>query len=709
MSKSYPRGSIRVSKSGRDRSYYEHDDRGSGPSYDWGDGNQGDRRRGRGGRGQGGDRRRRRGGSSRGQGWDRWQRGSRKGPRCRPSRTSYSGPGPRSRLYDDDTSMAGNDSERPRVRERYNPYERKSQRSSRGNEPGGSKRRSYPNRSFHRNNNNADNRDDAMGDEPLSTWFKVTIPFGAKESQKWLLQSIRNLCTVPFVPHNLHQEQNATVFYVSDSDASNALRDVSKRITTSKGHKIILIVKPSGPPKGVSGIGQPLSDEDKQVLLEVMSKRYDPSSKLLNLSDLYNDSDLLAKNLKIALNKSSSMHAVIDIIDQNIPEMIGLDLSNNRLYSLYSCKQLREKAPNIQSLNLSKNSLKHIDELKVMKGLPLQELILDQNPLCDLFSNQQQYVSAVREIFAEVVKLDGHDLPPPIGFDLKTSTALPQVGPSFFPGEEVKANILQFVERYYAEYDSPDRSKLINVYHEQAKFSLSVPFTTGGAGSWYRQLGHHFSHSRNMKKNLDQNQKNKTVKLLKQGQLAVAAFVNELPSTQHDLNSFVIDVSLVLPGLVHFTVNGVLREQERTKTVIAFSRTFTVCPGPNGLSVLNDQLSLRQPSEKQKKSSFSTPAPTPTHSPVSALPTATLSPAGPSALVVDAVTQQQMVQQFIKDSGMNAAYSQRCLEENSWDYGKAGEVFMALKVSFLQKFYFIAALVLPKYLQLTFIKPPPPC
>lgn len=47
--------------------------------------------------------------------------------------------------------------------------------------------------------------------------------------------------------------------------------------------------------------------------------------------------------------------------------------------------------------------------------------------------------------------------------------------------------------------------------------------------------------------------RNKTLKQIKQGRLAVAAFLSELPRTQHDLKSFVVDVSLVQVPL-SFTV-----------------------------------------------------------------------------------------------------------------------------------------------------------
>ena len=44
-----------------------------------------------------------------------------------------------------------------------------------------------------------------------------------------------------------------------------------------------------------------------------------------------------------------------------------------------------------------------------------------------------------------------------------------------------------------------------------------------------------------------------------------------------------------------------------------------------------------------------------------------------------AVTREEMVKNFMRDSRMNHKYSQECLEKNGWDYEKAAENFMELQ------------------------------
>lgn len=54
-----------------------------------------------------------------------------------------------------------------------------------------------------------------------------------------------------------------------------------------------------------------------------------------------------------------------------------------------------QKAPNLKILNLSGNGLKSERELDKVKGLKLEELWLEGNPLCDTFRDQSTYIRSV--------------------------------------------------------------------------------------------------------------------------------------------------------------------------------------------------------------------------------------------------------------------------------------------------------------------------
>lgn len=89
------------------------------------------------------------------------------------------------------------------------------------------------------------------------------------------------------------------------------------------------------------------------------------------------------------------MAATLRIIEENIPELLSLNLSSNRLYKLDDMSSIVQKAPNLKTLNLSGNELKTERELDKIKGLKLEELWLDRNPMCDNFGDQSSYIRSV--------------------------------------------------------------------------------------------------------------------------------------------------------------------------------------------------------------------------------------------------------------------------------------------------------------------------
>uniref|UniRef100_A0A7N4UYJ9 Nuclear RNA export factor 1 n=1 Tax=Sarcophilus harrisii TaxID=9305 RepID=A0A7N4UYJ9_SARHA len=124
-----------------------------------------------------------------------------------------------------------------------------------------------------------------------------------------------------------------------------------------------------------------------------MSKRYDGSQQALDLKGLRTDPDLVAQNIDVILNRRNCMSAALRIIEENIPELLSLNLSNNRLYRLDDFSEIVQKAPNLKILNLSGNELKSERELDKVKRLKLDELWLVGNPLCDAFRDQSSYIS----------------------------------------------------------------------------------------------------------------------------------------------------------------------------------------------------------------------------------------------------------------------------------------------------------------------------
>ncbi|XP_030330322.1 nuclear RNA export factor 1 isoform X2 [Strigops habroptila] len=221
-------------------------------------------------------------------------------------------------------------------------------------------------------------------------WFKITIPYGKKYDKSWLLSSIQNLCSVPFTPVEFHYDHNRAQFYVEDATTASALKQVSRKITDRDNYKVVIVINSSAPPQSLQN---ELKPEEVEQLKLCMSKRYDGAQRALDLKSLRVDPDLVAQSINVVLNQRSCMLVVLRIIEDNIPELQSLNLSSNKLYHLDDLSELAQKAAGLKILDLSRNELKSERELDKVKGLKLEELWLDGNPLCDAFRDQSTYIS----------------------------------------------------------------------------------------------------------------------------------------------------------------------------------------------------------------------------------------------------------------------------------------------------------------------------
>ncbi|XP_055034866.2 nuclear RNA export factor 1 isoform X1 [Misgurnus anguillicaudatus] len=493
--------------------------------------------------------------------------------------------------------------------------------------------------------------------------FRITIPRAKKYRQHWLISSLQTHSPIPFKPLHYCTSGQSVHFYVEDEAAASALRRLSRKITDSEGYKVVVFANPcsSFPVQQTS-----LKPEDLKHLKKCMSKRFDVSQKCLDLSSIHTDPTLVSQKIQVTLNKNNCVKAVLAIIEENIPALSSLNLSNNMLFHLNALADLVQKTPNLKSLNLSCNELRSEEELNNLKGLGLVELWLDRNPLCDCFDDQTSYIRALRERFPRLCKLDGHALPPPISFGIETNTVLPPCKSSYVVSDEIMSVIQRFLQQYYSLYDSGNRQQLMNAYHDGACFSISLPPLTNPTRC---MLGEYHDDNRNLKQITDSSTR---IRNLKRSRLNVVAFLNELPKTQHDMSSFTVDVNTYTNTLLAFTVSGLFKDGEARviggskQSVRGFSRAFITVPAPNsGLCIVNDELYVRTASSVEMQQAFKAPpAPTPS----SSHPASTLS-----------ASQQEMLSAFSRCSQMNLEWSQKCLQDNAWDYHRAAQIFTDLK------------------------------
>lgn len=581
--------------------------------------------------------------------------------------------GPRSHIEDDDADMGdtGASSHPPK---RFTPYG-----SSRGHRQDryGGRQAVMDGRNVHVTKRIGDSggRDGGArvggGNYPLAggpdAWFRVQIPFGKKQDRAWLLQALLNATQYPFTPVNYHFESQASVFHVQDSRCADALKQISRTVETPDKHRMVILVYKSRAPQ------QDMTEDVLEKLKVVMSSRYDPTTKVLNLAAFHKDDTLKAAGLHLPIKLRMVAKEVMGIIYENIPELEALDLQENGLGTLSMMSEIAEKAPCLKRVNLGKNMLTHDAELRAFTKVDVEELWLDGNPLCDKFKDEQSYVAAIRKKFPKVLKLDGHDLPPPITFDVETKELLPTDKGSFLGSNENAKNlVLQFLKQFFTLYDSGDRQPLFEAYHDDAQFSLTSYVNNVVQGT-QPSVKDYLLESRNLLRVPDSQRRSK---LLRQGRLKVVAFLSGLPDTEHDLNSLTVDIIHLAPTFLIFSASGLFKETHPTDTkkinTRSFSRLFVTVPQGAGIAITNEELVLTNATIDQRKKGFKTPkAPA-----ADAGPAAAPAPA-PASLTPE--QKQQLVQQFVMQSGMNANWSTKCLEENAWDYTLGANMFSDLR------------------------------
>nr|CAD7400004.1 unnamed protein product [Timema poppensis] len=312
-----------------------------------------------------------------------------------------------------------------------------------------------------------------------------------------------------------------------------------------------------------------VDDKLKERIKLVMGKRYNAATKALDLTKFHMDEDLV-QDVLVCLFKPNIMTTIVNIIAENIPELVGLNLTENKLYSLEPLTSLVKKAPNLTVLHIGKNRvedshllmiLRELRQLEYLQGLRLEDLVLDGNPLCDKFREQSTYVrrnshqtlvtkfvfmfiicSEVRKRFPKVIKLDGINLPPPIGFDVLDNAKLPPSKGSFIVVPEGQFMARQFLEQYYQLYDSDNRQGLIDAYHDNAMFSMSCAYPpTQGSVAAHSRLINYISESRNLVRINDFTRRQK---LLHVGKQNIISCLSQFPKTQHDPMSFQVDLVL---------------------------------------------------------------------------------------------------------------------------------------------------------------------
>lgn len=479
------------------------------------------------------------------------------------------------------------------------------------------------------------------------SWHKIILRHGAKYDQMKLLKDLMSKCPVKIVPLCYDTKSGSSHFYVENQEAANAIRSLTDTISLPDGHMLQITVDRSPPPGAV------ITEDMIEKLKQRMSDRYNVETGALNLSQFHNS--FSGESFYAPLSRSNVFNKVMHIVSEHIPDLCAIDLSGNHLRDLDSFTPFADKFKNLRVLYLHDNKIIDLKSFVRLKDLNVVECKLDGNRL-NLGSS---YIDIVRKYLPKLQILDGKPLPKQIGFEDEdeddtspSTTQLPATIPKYIKEAGSGDLVLQFLQQFFKLYDSDNRQPLLDAYDENALMSMSV----FGAS---HDISRYLEKSRNILRIKEYRQN----KLLQKGRLPIVSFLSELPKTQHDLSSFTLDVPLITPSLMAFTVTGLFKEREKNKSVRHFNRCFLVTPRGSGFCIVNETLHISVPSSERAKSFAAVPVPLP-----AAAVTAELDPAA----------KRTMAEAFSTLSGMNMDWTVRCLEENGWNYEKAGVVFTDL-------------------------------
>uniref|UniRef100_A0A452F4S8 NTF2 domain-containing protein n=1 Tax=Capra hircus TaxID=9925 RepID=A0A452F4S8_CAPHI len=371
-------------------------------------------------------------------------------------------------------------------------------------------------------------------DETLGSWFKIIIPFGIKYDEKWLMNLIQKKCSVPFTAVEFHYEKMQAQFFVEKANVACALKNVNGQIFNEDNEKISIFVEPCDAPQSV----QKALTAEKLEQIKVMQTQH----------KLY----LTPCDIGMPWNCRNSLAAFPHVHPGIRPMLSSLYLSNKKPYLVHGLSTIMELASATKKLNLSNTEVKIAGEMDKGHQLEPEGMSADRNAVCTTFRDKS---ANMRSSSALSLHPDGQETPSGSKCAMEAPKCLPMCKGSFFGSEELKSLILQFLQQYYLIHDYGNRQGLLGAYHEEACFSLTIPFQPEDPA--LSSMCAYFLDNRNMKTLKDPNLR---VQLLKHTKHDIVHAFCALPKTQHDFSSFVVDMCFQTEKMLCFSVNGVFKE-----------------------------------------------------------------------------------------------------------------------------------------------------
>lgn len=468
------------------------------------------------------------------------------------------------------------------------------------------------------------------------------------------------------------------------------------------------------------------TQDTKSKMTVILSKRYYPDTKLLDLSKLGSDPDLQAMGIFNSTSTESKFFpALMKVWEmqftssaQRREAVASVSLANNQLANITVVTTLAQTIPDLKNLDLSNNKFKDANSMSGWrwKFRNLEFLDMTGNP----FSADPTFKDTMLKWYPKLQTLNNVQVRTPEEIAAQKKAPIPVQAPYFQDDSQIAEN---FIRAFFVNYDA-NRNELLNgVYDNASTFSLNIN-TQAPKAQQTETAGWdpYIKKSRNLLKisHLPARMSRSFVGVEK-----IRELWNSLPETRHPDMATQPDQYLIechqMPGLPDPTgqsptgvgglvlmVHGKFEESVGGKVETrSFDRTFVIGPGSGvgGIRVVNDILTLRayggneawSPDSLAIPQAVAPPAAPPVAAPAAAPVAAPAAqpgiPAGygaPAPGKTDTqVQQEQLVAQMSAKSGMTLQFSEMALSGNGWNLEAAWKNFEELKVIIDIQYQFI--------------------
>ncbi|TGZ37073.1 nuclear RNA export factor 1 [Temnothorax longispinosus] len=480
-------------------------------------------------------------------------------------------------------------------------------------------------------------------------WHKFIVFDGALYRRTDVLRAVITTCEPALLVPIMYavEDKNKSTFLAKC--ASNAIENLVKQglcITLPGGQELHMDIV-----LGYLG-AQELQVNTNKIIAAALHTRYEPVKKIFNLDDFENEKALgsifcpisIPKIFDLVLRCSKTGISNRDPQQLRLP-VRELSLRYNRLTAII----LFDKFFNyhLTKLDLRHNQILDVEYLRYFCEFKISELWLDGNPLCTKYTNSQDYIQAVKNVFPHLQTLDGVV----IGMEKKF---VPSIQSNYLNNGTKIPLIKQFIKHFFTLYDQEDRIVMNGLYDKNAFYSMTLGSITNHL---HKEIVKTFSTNRNLLKFVDYA---KYHEFLFWGPEKIITALQRQPPTMHNFKTFHIDLLYEEENYIIISVQGLFSYRLSICPPMLFNRTFIIIrKEDNEYCIVNDQYYIDgTPANVINEVKFD-PRPVPKFTPT-----------------VLSVTEREQLIRFLRElTTMNIGYCYKYLQDAEWDIRSAITTF----------------------------------